>query len=84
MIVMDTLKPWTNNTVCFVRFNFFVLSESTLDLEIKATQKSDLLFSFYLQLIVFDFDEKFASNVIFCVVDKYCVLNTSNDTVYYM
>lgn len=31
-------------SMCFVMFNFLVQSESTLDLEIKATQKSDLLF----------------------------------------
>lgn len=34
----------TMGKVCFLMLNFLVQSESTLDLEIKATQKSDLLF----------------------------------------
>lgn len=44
----DLWKWWTHSnhgqSMCFVVFNFFVQSESTLDLEIKATPKSDLLF----------------------------------------
>lgn len=67
----DLWKWWTHSnhgqSMCFVVFNFFVLSESTLDLEIKATPKSDLLFVLSTADCVWSWWE-IASNVIFCVV----------------
>lgn len=57
----------TMGKVCFLMLNFLVQSESTLDLEIKATQKSDLLFVLSTADCVWSWWE-IASNVIFWVV----------------
>lgn len=68
-------------SICFVMFNFLVQSESTLDLEIKATQKKDFIVFFLstADCVWSWWEICFKCDLLCC---KYCVLNTSNDKVF--